>query len=127
MVFIVDDDYAVRDCLGLIIETSGFVYQSFESAERFLQAYSQSMHDCLLLDIDMPGMNGLELQDELIRRNVHLPIIFISAHVDLSTKARAIKAGAFDFLTKPVPSQLLIERIRTLLQHEAQMNEKVKQ
>lgn len=117
MVFIVDDDYAIRDCLGLVIETAGFAYKSFESAECFLQVYFQSTLDCLLLDVEMPGMNGLDLQDELIRRNLHLPIIFISANADLPTKARAIEAGAFDFLTKPISSQLLIERIQTALQH----------
>lgn len=114
-VFIVDDDCAVRDGLGLVIETSGLAYQVFESAEHFLQAYCPGKRGCLLLDVNMPGLNGLELQDELIRRNSHLPIIFLTAHGDTLMMKQAIKAGAADFLTKPVPSQLLIERIQAVL------------
>jgi FixJ family two-component response regulator len=114
-VFIVDDDCAVREGLGLVIETNGLAYQAFESAECFLQAYSPDIPGCLLLDVNMPGLNGFELQDELIRRNSHLPIIFLTAHGDTLMMEQAIKAGAADFLTKPVPSQLLIERIQAVL------------
>jgi FixJ family two-component response regulator len=119
-VFIVDDDYAVRDGLGLVLETAGFAYQSFESAEQFLESYSPDKPGCLLLDVNMRGMNGDKLQIELIHRNIHLPIIFLSAYSDIPTTVRVIKAGAVDFLTKPVPSKLLIERIQSALQLEAQ-------
>ena len=114
-IFIIDDDYAVRDGLGLILEISGFACQVFESAEHFLQAYSPDMLGCLLLDVNLPGLSGLELQEELIRRNSHLPIIFLTAHNDTFVKVRAIKAGAADFLIKPVLSNLLIERIQAVL------------
>ncbi len=123
-IFIVDDDYAVRDGLGLVFETANLSYQTFDSAEHFLQAYCPGKPGCLLLDMNMPGLNGLELQDELRRRNIHLPIIFLTAHGDIPTTVRAVKAGAVDFLTKPVPSKLLIERIQAVLQHEAQIHEK---
>jgi len=123
MVYIVDDDYAVRDCLKLIIETAGLACQCFEKAERFLQAYSRNTPECLLLDVNMPSMNGLQLQGEIIRRNIHLPIIFISADDDQIIKSRAIKAGAFDFLIKPVSSQHLIKRIQAALKRETQINE----
>ncbi|SJM92116.1 Nodulation protein W [Crenothrix polyspora] len=122
-VFIVDDDYAVRDGLGLVIETAGLPYQAFESAEQFLQSYCPSIPGCLLLDVNMPGLNGLELQAELIRHNIHLPIIFLTGNGNIPMTVRAIKAGAVDFLTKPVPSKLLIERIQAVLQHEAQIHE----
>jgi FixJ family two-component response regulator len=122
-VFIVDDDHAVRDALGLVMETAGLVYQTFESAEHFLQSYCPGKPGCLLLDVNLPGLNGHELQAELIRRNMHLPIIFLTAYGDIPMTVRAIKAGAVDFLTKPVPSKLLIERIQAVLQHEAQMQE----
>ena len=122
-IFIVDDDHAVRDALGLVMETAGFAYQTFESAEHFLQAYCPGKPGCLLLDVNMPGLNGHELQAELIRRNMHLPVIFLTAYGDIPMTVRAIKAGAVDFLTKPVPSKLLIERIQAVLQHEAQMHE----
>jgi FixJ family two-component response regulator len=102
MIFIIDDDYAVRDSLCLVMETAGFPYLTYASAELFLQSYCSCKHDCLLLDVNMPGMNGLELQDELIRRNINLPIIFISGQTDASIEKRAKKAGAAGFLTKPV-------------------------
>ncbi|MDO9214794.1 MAG: response regulator [Methylococcales bacterium] len=117
-VFIVDDDYAVRDSLGLVLETAGFSYQTFESAEQFLEIYSSETPGCLLLDMNMPGLNGDELQAELIRRNIHLPIIFLTAYGNIAMSVRAIKAGADDFLTKPVSNKLLIERIQAALQHE---------
>ncbi|MDP3839068.1 MAG: response regulator, partial [Methylococcales bacterium] len=78
-VFIVDDDYAVRDGLGLVLETAGFNYQTCESAEHFLEIYSAETSGCLLLDMNMSGLNGDELQAELARRNIHLPIIFLTA------------------------------------------------
>jgi FixJ family two-component response regulator len=122
-VFIVDDDYAVRDSLGLVVETAGFACQCFESAEHFLESYTPDKSGCILLDVNMQGMNGDELQTELIRRNIHLPIIFLSAYGDIPTTVRVIKAGAVDFLTKPVQSKLLIERIQSVLQLEAQKQE----
>jgi len=118
-VFIVDDDYAVRDSLGLVFKTAGLNYLTFENAEHFLETYSSGTPGCLLLDMNMPGLNGDELQAELIRRDIHLPIIFLTAYGDIPMTVRAMKAGAVDFLTKPVPSKLLIERVQTVLQHEA--------
>ncbi len=122
-VFIVDDDYAVRDSLGVVVETAGLAYQAFESAEHFLQAYCPSKRGCLLLDVNLPGLNGLELQTEFIRLNISLPIIFLTGTGDIPMTVRAMKAGAADFLTKPVPSTLLIERIQATLQHEAQLHD----
>jgi two-component system response regulator FixJ len=122
-VFIVEDEYPVRHSLGLIMETAGLAYQTFESAEDFLQNYCPGQPGCLLLDVNLPGLNGDELQAELIRRNIHLPIIFLTAYGDIPMTVRAIKAGAVDFLTKPVPRDLLIERIQAVLQHETQIHE----
>jgi FixJ family two-component response regulator len=122
-VFVVDDDDAVREGLGLIIETAGLAYQAFESAEHFLQAYRPDTCGCLLLDVNLPGLNGLELQSELIRHHINLPIIFLTGNGNIPMTVRAIKAGAVDFLTKPVPSKLLLERIQAVLQQEAQLHE----
>jgi two-component system response regulator FixJ len=122
-VFIVEDEYPVRHSLGLIMETAGYAYQIFESAEDFLQNYRPGQPGCLLLDVNLPGLNGDELQAELIRRKIHLPIIFLTAYGDIPMTVRAIKAGAVDFLTKPVPRDLLIERIQAALEPEAQVNE----
>ena len=124
-VFIVDDDFAVRDSLQLIMETAGLDYQAFDSAEHFLQNYCPDKPGCLLLDVNMPGMNGDELQAELIRRNIHLPIIFLTAFGDIPMTVRTIKAGAVDFLTKPVPRKLLLERIQDALQHASRIQEQV--
>ena len=122
-VFIVDDDYAVRDSLELVIETAGLACHTFANAEHFLQAYFPGRPACLLLDVNLPGMNGDELQAELIRRNIHLPIIFLTAYGDIPMTVRTIKAGAADFLTKPVPSKLLLERIQAVLHDETRMHE----
>ena len=114
-VFIVEDDLVLLDALGLIVEAAGFAYQAFESAEHFLQNYYPQTFGCLLLDVNLPGMTGIELQAELIRRKFHLPIIFLTSHDDSVMKTGAIMAGAVDFLTKPVPSKVLIERIQNAL------------
>lgn len=123
-VYIVDDDDAVRDGLGLVLEMAGFAYQAFESAEQFLVAYCPRQPSCLLLDINMPGLNGLELQEELKRRGIQLPITFLTAYGDIPTTVRAMKGGAIDFLTKPVPSKQLIEHIQSMLQQAIQLYEK---
>ncbi|MDO9104003.1 MAG: response regulator [Methylovulum sp.] len=119
-VFIVDDDYAVRDSIGLAIETAGLNCLPFESAEHFLESYSPGTRGCLLLDVNMPGLSGLELQAELSQRNIRLPIIFLTGYGDIPTTVRAIKAGAVDFLTKPIPNKLLIARIQAMLEQETQ-------
>jgi FixJ family two-component response regulator len=122
-VFLVDDDYAVRDSLGLVFETAGLAYRTFDSAEQFLQSECTSMPGCLVLDMNMPGLKGHELQAELTRRNIQLPIIFLTAFGDIPMTVRAIKAGAVDFLTKPVPSKLLLERIYAALEQQQKLQE----
>jgi FixJ family two-component response regulator len=99
-VFIVDDDDAVRDGLGMVLETVGLAYQVFENAERFLEGYVPGTPGCLVLDIIMPGMHGDELQAELIRRNILLPIIFLTSYGDILTSGRCFKEGAVDYMTK---------------------------
>jgi FixJ family two-component response regulator len=115
-VFVVDDDEAVRDSLGLVFETAGLAYQTFASAESFLESYCPGKPGCLVLDVNMPGLDGHELQAELNRRQDQLPIVFLTAFGDIPMTVRAIKGGAVDFLTKPVDRQLLIERVHAALQ-----------
>jgi FixJ family two-component response regulator len=117
-VFIVEDDYAVRDSVGMILEAAGFIQQSFNCAEDFLQAYCPETPGCLLLDINLPGMNGLELQTELIHRKIQLPIIFFTSYDDTAIKDRAMKNGANQVLLKPVSSNVLISQIQNALQHD---------
>ncbi|MEN6585499.1 MAG: response regulator [Sulfuricella sp.] len=114
-VFIIDDDFVVRDSLTLLLETAGYTVKSFDSAEAFLSACQPDCWGCLVLDLRMPGMKGNELQAELIRRNITLPVIFLTAYGDIPTTVQAMKAGAMDFLTKPVDAALLLQRVREAL------------
>jgi len=111
LVYIVDDELAVRDALALLIKSTGQAVSSFQSAEDFLNNYCSDLPGCLVLDVRMPGMNGLDLQQELAKRQITVPIIFISGHAEISDSAKAFRAGAVDFLEKPFDNVVLIERI----------------
>ena len=111
VIYLVDDEYAVRDSLALLIESTGQTVRSFESALDFLNGYEPTQPGCLLLDVRMPTMSGLELQSELLRREIAIPIIFISGHAGIPDSAKAFRAGAVDFLEKPFNNELLLERI----------------
>lgn len=119
-VFIVDDDQAVRDSLCWLIEAAGLSVKAFNSAQEFLAIYDPQWAGCLVLDVRLPGMSGLELQRELAQRQVMLPIIIITGHGDVSTAVRAMKAGAIDFIEKPFSDDLLIHRVRDALEKDAQ-------
>ncbi len=110
--FLVDDDRAVRDALSLYLGSKGVRVTSYSSAHEFLQAYDPDRPGCLLLDIRMPGMDGLELQDALATSGVRIPIIFITGHGDVSMAVRAIKKGASDFLEKPFDNEALLACIK---------------
>jgi len=113
IVFIVDDDAAVRDSLTLMIEQAQICVRSFENARTFLDAYRPDFFGCILIDVKMPDMDGLQLQEELSRLNIVLPVIFLTGHGDIPMSVRAIKAGAVDFLTKPVIRDKLLVCVRT--------------
>lgn len=115
-VFIVDDDTDVRESLALLFEIENFRVKTFNSATEFLQYATPEMQGCLILDLKMPGMSGLELQAILIDEGIDLPIIFNTAHGDVQTAVKAMKMGSFDFLEKPYPSQLLIDRVYKAIQ-----------
>jgi len=114
-VFIVDDDKVVRHALSLLIETAGYTVLSFGSAESFLDACSADWRGCLILDVRMPGMDGPTLQKVMMERGIKLPVIFLTAHGNIPLTVRTIKAGAMDFLTKPVEAKVLLERINAAL------------
>lgn len=115
-VYLVDDDDAGRDSVALLLETAGFPVEAFGSAAAFLDSLPPEAAGCLVLDLRMDGMDGLALQRTLVERGSHLPIIFLTAHGDIPTTVRAIKAGAVDFLTKPVDAARLIDCVREALQ-----------
>lgn len=120
-VFIVDDDAAVRDGLAMLLETAGLPAKTYASAQEFLAAFDPAQSGCLLLDVRMPEMSGPELQKELNRRGSLLPIIFLTAHGDIATTAQAFKAGASDFLTKPVDSPSLLKSVHAALEQNARL------
>ncbi|HUY04101.1 MAG TPA: response regulator [Rhodocyclaceae bacterium] len=111
----VDDDPAVRDSLALLLEEGNFAVETFDSADAFLAAGRPAPCSCAIVDIRMPGMDGMQLQAELSRRGVRLPLIFLTGHGDISLSVRAIKAGAIDFLTKPVTGTALLESVQLAL------------
>lgn len=114
-VFIVDDDSAVRDSLMLMIEQEGIAVKTFNSGDDFLAAYQPECLGCAIVDIRMPGMDGMQLQDELCQRNILLPIVFLTGHGDIPLSVKAVKAGAVDFLTKPVTRESLLASVRSAI------------
>jgi FixJ family two-component response regulator len=119
LVYVVDDDRAVRESLGLLLKSVGIENQTCESARAFLDAYQPERVSCLVADIRMPGMSGLELQRELNSRKVDLPLIFITGHGDVPMAVEAMKAGARDFLTKPFRDQDFLDRVRAAVSDAA--------
>lgn len=110
-VHIVEDDDAVRESLQLVLESVGYKTQTFASANAFLDSYDGELAGCLVLDIRMPGMNGMELQRKLNERNSILPIIFVTGHGDVPMAVEAMQQGALDFVQKPYREQELLEKI----------------
>jgi FixJ family two-component response regulator len=113
---IVDDDEDVRKAVHGVLRSAGLLPRSFASAEAFLGSGQRSETACLIADIQMPGMNGLDLQARLAEDGSRIPIIFITAYGDTRTRTRAMNAGALDFLEKPFDDNILLERIRTALE-----------
>jgi two-component system, LuxR family, response regulator FixJ len=111
-VFVVDDNPGVRRSLQSLLEAAGLAVATYASAGDFLAAYDPERPGCLVLDVRLRGKSGLDLQDELRKRNATLPIIVITGYADVPTSVRAFKGGAVDFLRKPVPPKELLERIR---------------
>lgn len=119
-VFVVDDDQAVRDSLQQLLQAVGLRVQTYGSARDFLAVYRPDTPGCLVLDIRMPGMGGLDLQAQLVQEGVQLPIIFLTGHGDVPAAVRALKAGAMDFLQKPVNSQSLLDLVQQAIRRDAQ-------
>ncbi len=115
-VFVVDDDAAVRDSLRWLLESVQLKVETFESAEQFLESYSIYRIGCLLLDLRMPGMSGLQLQQILVEQKFALPIIIITGHGDIPVAVRAVKNGAFDFIEKPFDNDRLVECVKAALE-----------
>jgi len=120
-VFIIDDDEAVRDSMSMLLETVDLPHRCFAGGAEFLEYFDGTQRGCLVLDIRMPGMSGLELQQRLNDANALLPIIFITGHGDIPMAVEAMRQGALDFMRKPFREQDLLDRIQEALEHEAGM------
>jgi FixJ family two-component response regulator len=120
VVFVVDDDPSVRGSLQELMESVPLAARAFASAQEFLETYEPDWQGCLLLDVRMPGMSGLRLQEELNRRGGDLPVIFITGHGDVSMAVETLHKGAFDFLEKPVRGQVVIEKVQRALERNHQ-------
>lgn len=118
-VFVVDDDEGVRNSLRFLLKSVGLTTQALSSASEFLEIYKPNQPGCLVLDVRMPGMSGLELQEQLNLRGAVIPVIFITGHGDVPMAVAAIQHGAFDFLQKPFRDQDLIDRIQRALERDA--------
>jgi two-component system response regulator FixJ len=124
-VFLIDDDEAVRDAMGMLLESNGLPYRSFACASDFLNNYSHDLRGCLVLDIRMPNMDGLELQSILNGQNSTLPIIFITGHGDIPMAVEAMRLGALDFMRKPINELNLLQAINQALGHETDIRKQI--
>lgn len=127
LVCIVDNDAAIRDSLGFLIEAEHIPVAAFASARDFLERWNPDKTGCVLVDIRMPGMSGLELQAELARQNITVPLIMITGFGDVQMAVQAMKKGAFDFIEKPVHHQLLLDRLNQALTQQAAARKEIRQ
>src|SRR5438876_1675928 len=118
VVFVVDDDPSVRRAIQRLVESIGLQVELFASAQEFLRSKRPDAPSCLVLDIRLPGISGLDFQRQLAEANIHIPIIFITAHGDIPMTVRAMKAGAVEFLTKPFRDQDLLDSIQVALERD---------
>ena len=126
VVFVVDDDPSVRSSLKFLLSTVGLQVESFESAETFLQRKPPDAPSCLVLDVRLRGLSGLDFQRELAARNIRIPIVFVTGHGDIPMSVRAMKAGAIEFLTKPYRDQDLLDAVRVALERDRARREEEK-
>ena len=127
IVFVVDDDPSVRSSLKFLLSTVGLQVESFDSADSFLRKKPAGVPSCLVLDVRLPGLSGIDIQHELAARNIRIPIIFLTGHGDISMSVRAMKAGAIEFLTKPFRDQDLLDAVRIALEQDRARREQEKE
>jgi two-component system, LuxR family, response regulator FixJ len=117
-VYVIDDDASVRDSINLILSLKGMRTQLFSSAEDFLEAYRPEWRGCILTDLQMPRMSGLDLQQALLERGILLPVVVLTAHGDVPTTRVAMKGGAFDFLEKPINDEVLLDVLKNAIRED---------
>jgi len=117
-VYVVDDDQAVRDSLRWLIESVGLNVKTFSNGQELLENFNEAEISCLVLDVRMPGISGLDLQQRLKNMDAKIPVIIVTGHADVPMAIQAMKAGAFDFIEKPYSDQLLLERIQCAIEQD---------
>lgn len=122
-VYVVDDDEAVRNSLDMLLSSVSLHVKTYDSGQAFLENWNPDKPSCLLVDLRMPGMSGLELQQKLLQSGHNIPIIFISAHGDISSAVRAMRTGAEEFLTKPFGEEVLLDRVQKAIRRELAQRE----
>jgi RNA polymerase sigma factor (sigma-70 family) len=127
VVFVVDDDPSVRSSLKFLLSSMGLQVESFDSAETFLQRKPPDAPSCLVLDVRLRGLSGLDFQRELAARNIRIPIVFVTGHGDIPMSVLAMKAGAIEFLTKPYRDQDLLDAVRIALERDRARREQEKE
>jgi two-component system response regulator DctR len=125
IVHVVDDDDAIRDALSWLLRSRGLASRTWPSAEEFLAAWSETLRGCLVLDVRMDGMSGVELFDRLLARGAKLPVIFLTGHGDVPLAVAALKKGAFDFLEKPFDDNELVDKIAAAMDHDRAQRERL--
>jgi FixJ family two-component response regulator len=118
IVVVIDDDFEIREALQGLLRSIGLRVELFGSAQEFLDRAPADVPGCLVLDVRLPGRSGLDFHEDLVKANIHLPVIFISGHADVPMSVRAMKAGAVEFLTKPVRHQDLLDAIQRAIDHD---------
>ena len=116
LVFVIDDDASMRDAISRLLQAVGLTVQTFASAKEFLNKKLPDVPACVVLDVRLPGLSGLDLQREMVERGIHIPVIFITGHGDIPMSVQAMKAGAVEFLTKPFRDQDLLDAVRSGIQ-----------
>jgi FixJ family two-component response regulator len=116
VVFVVDDDASMRDAISRLLNAVGLTVQTFASAREFLNRRLPDVPGCVVLDVRLPGLSGLDLQREMVERGIHIPVVFITGHGDIPMSVQAMKAGAVEFLTKPFRDQDLLDAVRSGIQ-----------
>jgi len=127
VVFVVDDDASVRSSLKFLLSTVGLQTETFDSADSFLHKKRSDVPSCLVLDVRLPGLSGLDFQRELAAQNICIPIVFLTGHGDIPMSVRAMKAGAVEFLTKPFRDQDLLDAVRVALDRDRARREQEKE
>jgi FixJ family two-component response regulator len=126
VVFVIDDDASLRESLSSLLRSIGLHVELFDSAAQFLKSKLPEVPSCLVLDVRLPGLSGLDFQAELLKNDVHVPIIFITGHGDIPMSVRAMKAGAIEFLTKPLREQDLLDAVQAGLERDRARRESAK-